>query len=181
MSSERGESVQTPGVLEDGWTLRETTDLDVDELMGWFPDAASVDIWGGPGFRFPFTRESFLEDCHWTETQSYSLVDPGGRMAAFGQLYNRHERGHLARLITNPAMRRKGAGSRLIRMLMRVAGEHLGFTECSLFVYRHNEPAYRCYLGLGFGVQDYPDDAKMADKCYFLTRASIDKERANDQ
>ena len=153
-----------------GWTLRATTDQDVDELLSWFPDAASVDIWGGPGFRFPFTRNSFLEDSHWDMMRSFTLVDPDGRMAAFGQIYDRQGRGHLARLISNPEMRRQGAGRRLLSLLMRVASEQLGFTEYSLFVYRHNEPAYRCYLGMGFTVQDYPDDAKMADKCYFLTR-----------
>ncbi len=159
--------------LEDGWTLRNTTDSDIDELIGWFPDAASVDIWGGPEFRFPFTRQSFCEDCHLENVlQSFSLLDPDGRMAGFGQLYNRHERGHLARLISNPEMRRQGAGRRLIELLVRVARERYGFEEYSLFVYRHNEPAYRCYLDLGFTVQEYPDDAKMKDKCYFLTRSS---------
>lgn len=168
-------------VSADGWKLRETTNGDIEQFMGWFPDAESVDIWGGPGFRFPFTRESFLKDCQWDVMRSYSLVDPGGRLAAFGQIYNRHERGHLARLISNPVMRRQGAGTRLIRMLMRIAGEQLGFAECSLFVYRHNVPAYQCYLALGFEVQAYPDDARMADKCYFLTRPSIKKENNSDQ
>lgn len=157
----------------DGWTLRKTTDVDIDELMGWFPDAHSVDIWGGPKFRFPFTRESFREDCHLDKVmQSFSLRDPDGRLAAFGQLYNRHDRGHLARLISNPDIRRQGAGKRLIERLIRVARDDYGFREYSLFVYRDNEPAYRCYLELGFTVQEYPDDAKMKDQCYFLTRSS---------
>ena len=160
-------------IEQDGWCLEPASDSDIDELMGWFPDAQSVDIWGGPKFRFPFTRQSFCEDCHLEKVlQSFSLRDPDGRMAAFGQLYNRRERGHLARLISNPDMRRQGAGRRLIELLMRVAAERYGFEEYSLFVYRHNEPAYRCYLDLGFKVQEYPDDAKMKDKCYFLTRSS---------
>ena len=158
-------------VSEGGWALRHTTDYDIDELMGWFPDPESVDIWGGPEFRFPFTRESFREDCHLEDVlQSFSLRRPDGRMAAFGQIYDRHGRGHFARLISHPSMRRQGAGRRLIKLLIRVAREQLGFNEYSLFVYRHNEPAYRCYLDLGFTVQDYPEDAKMKDKCYFLTR-----------
>ncbi len=161
------------GISADGWTLRKTTDDDVEELMGWFPDARSVDIWGGPHFRFPFTKESFREDCHLEKVlQSYSLRDPDGRMVAFGQLYNRHERGHLARLISNPDMRRQGVGRRLIELLIRVAREAYGFREYSLFVYRRNEPAYRCYLDLGFTVQAYPDDAKLKDQCYFLTLTS---------
>ena len=40
--------------------LELATDRDIDELMTWFPDAAAVDIWGGPKFRFPFTRDSFV-------------------------------------------------------------------------------------------------------------------------
>jgi len=159
-------------VEQDGWRLERTSDSDIDELMGWFPDAHSVDIWGGPKFRFPFTRESFLEDCQMNVSKSYTLRDPDDRMAAFGQLYNRHDRGHLARLISNPDMRREGAGKRLMERLIRVARDEYGFREYSLFVYRDNEPAYRCYLEMGFTVQEYPDDAKMKDKCYFLTRSS---------
>lgn len=156
----------------DGWTLAATTDAEIDELMGWFPDSHSVDIWGGPEFRYPFTRGSFVEDCGMDVMRSFTLRSPGQAMAAFGQIYDRQGRGHLARLIAEPSMRGEGAGKRLIAMLMQVAREQLGFNEYSLFVYRHNEPAYRCYLAMGFTVQDYPDDAKMKDKCYFLTRSS---------
>lgn len=148
------------------------TDRDLDELMSWFSDAQSVDIWGGPNFRYPFSRESFVEDCRFEVMQSFILRDPERRVAAFGQYYNRHDRGHLARLIANPAMRRRGVGKRLITMLIQVAREQHGFSECSLFVYRDNEPAYHCYLALGFTVQDYPDDAPMEERCYFLTRSS---------
>ena len=102
-------------------------------------------------------------------------------MAAFGQLYNRQERGHFARLISNPDMRRQGAGRRLIALLIRVAREAYGFGEYSLFVYRDNEPAYRCYLEMGFTVQDYPDDAKMKDKCYFLTRSSDETQQEGER
>jgi len=159
-----------------GWDLEATSDSDIIELMGWFPDRHSVDIWGGPGFRFPFTRESFVEDCRMDIMRSFTLRNAEGRIAAFGQLYDRHGRGHLARLISNPGMRRQGAGKRLIAMLMQVAREQFDFHEYSLFVYRSNEPAYRCYLDMGFRVQEYPADAKMKDKCYFLTRSSAEEQ-----
>ena len=121
-------------IEQDGWCLKPASDPDIDELMGRFPDAASVDIWGGPEFRFPFTRESFCEDCHLEKVlQSFSLHDPDGRMASFGQLYNRQERGHLARLISNPDMRRKGAGRRLIALLIRVASDQ----EISQIISKH--------------------------------------------
>ena len=44
------------------------------------------------------------------------------------------------------------------------------YAEYSLFVYRHNVPAYECYRSLGFEVGAYPPDAKMPDKCYFLIK-----------
>lgn len=155
---------------KDGWDLREAHDDDFDTLMAWFPDARAVDIWGGPEFRFPFTRASFLADCRVDIMLSYSLLSPQDELAAFGQRYERNGRGHLARLVSNPAMRRQGAGRRLITMMIEAIRQEGKYEEASLFVYRDNTPAYRCYRSLGFSVQDYPDDAAMADRCYFLTR-----------
>ncbi|MBT8093787.1 MAG: GNAT family N-acetyltransferase [Gammaproteobacteria bacterium] len=138
--------------------------------MAWFPDSPAVDIWSGPGFRYPFTRESFIEDLRFAAVDSYALRNADNTLAAFGQSYERYERGHLARLVTNPALRRQGAGRQLIEMIIAALEQRRGYEEYSLFVYRHNEPALRCYLSLGFVVTDYPEDAPMADKCYFLTR-----------
>lgn len=155
----------------DGWTLAPAADADFDEVMTWFPDAASVDRWGGPGFRYPFTRQSFFEDCRIDIVESYVLDSPDGRRAAFGQSYERMGRGHLARLIVNPVLRRQGAGKRLVKMIIASLDERHAYDEYSLFVYRDNIPAYRCYRSLGFAVTDYPEDAAMADRCYFLTRS----------
>jgi ribosomal protein S18 acetylase RimI-like enzyme len=157
-------------IHEAGWILETASDADIDEIMTWFPDARSVDIWGGPGFRFPFTPATFREDCQVDRMDSYALRDRAGRLAAFGQSYERAGRGHLARLIASPTRRRRGAGRQLIRMIIASLDERHAYEEYSLFVYRDNVPAYRCYRDLGFAVTDYPPDAKMADKCYFLLR-----------
>ena len=154
----------------DGWTLSAAGDEDFRELMTWFPDAASVDRWGGPKFRFPFTRESFYEDCRIDVMRSYALRNPAGSFAAFGQTYERNGRGHLARLIANPTLRRQGAATRLIEMIIATLEMQYDYDEYSLFVYRDNIPAYQCYLSLGFAVTDYPEDGTMADKCHILTR-----------
>ncbi|MCG8371096.1 MAG: GNAT family N-acetyltransferase [Proteobacteria bacterium] len=154
--------------MNNGWTLTAATDADIDEIMTWFPDAAAVDLWGGPGFRYPYTRETFREDCCLDKVDSYGLRDASGRLAAFGQSYERYGRGHLARLVSNPSMRRKGAGKQLIRMITALLADR--YDEYSLFVFRHNLPAYRCYLSLGFAVAEYPADAALPDKCYFLTK-----------
>lgn len=151
-------------------SLELATDRDIDELMTWFPDAGSVDIWGGPKFRYPFTRKSFVKDCGIARMISYSLQAPDGRMVAFGQRYVRNERAHLARLIASPAARRQGYGRQLIEALIETVRREGKYTDLSLFVYRHNEPAYQCYLQLGFRVQPYPEKALLREQCYFLTR-----------
>lgn len=150
--------------------LEPTTDRDIDELMRWFPDADSVDIWGGPKFRYPFSRQSFVQDSGMERMTSYSLRRSDGTMVAFGQRYVRDGRAHLARLIANPALRRQGYGRQLIEKMIAEVRRHGRHTEISLFVYRHNEPAYRCYAQLGFRVQPYPRDAALPEQCYFLTR-----------
>lgn len=156
----------------DGWTLETADDRGFAEVMTWFPSAASVDIWGGPKFRYPFTGDSFVEDCRTDLMKSYCLRDDAGQYAAFGQSCERDGRGHLARLIANPAMRRRGAGSRLIEMMIALLEQRHAYAEYSLFVYRHNEPALQCYSGLGFVVRDYPEDAALQGLCYFMTRTS---------
>lgn len=157
---------------DDGWTLAAAGDEDFDEVMTWFPDAASVDRWGGPEFRFPFSRQSFIEDCRVDVMDSYVLKNPGDERAAFGQSYERTGRGHLARLVVNPRLRRQGAGRRLIELIIASLEKRHAFDEYSLFVYRDNIPAYHCYLSLGFTVTDYPADAAMPDKCFFLTKTT---------
>lgn len=167
-AQERGLNAQ-PG---NGWTMAATSAADLDQIMGWFPDADSVNIWGGPNFRFPFTAETFREDCRFDAMESFSLRDAEGQLAAFGQAYERDGRGHLARLVSNPGMRRQGAGRQLIERIIMLLEETRDYDEYSLFVYRHNTPAYQCYLSLGFVVRDYPEGAPMPDKCYFLTRST---------
>ena len=164
------------GSLRDGgWTLSSLVDAEVDDVMTWFPDAESVNIWGGPNFRYPFTGETFREDCRLDLMQSWVLRNAEGQLAAFGQAYDRHGRGHLARLVSSPHLRRQGAGRKLIEMIVALLESTQAYDEYSLFVFRDNTPAYQCYLSLGFVVQDYPEDAPMLEKCYFLTRKTTRK------
>ena len=167
--------------LEDqGWTLETSATRDVDALMKWFPDEASIRIWGGPDFRYPFNRHSFTEDIHWGRMDSYSLRDAEGALAAFGQVYPRYERIHFARLVSDPGRRRQGVGKRLLTMLMEATLPDFGYDEFSLFVFRDNLPAYNCYRSLGYEVVDYPDDAPLADACYYLTRPVTARQPNND-
>jgi hypothetical protein len=58
---------------------------DIETLESWFPDKESSYFWCGPGLRFPFTHETFLEDIRWERMPTYSSFDEHGRLSAFGQ------------------------------------------------------------------------------------------------
>lgn len=161
------------------WSLEKACEADIDELMTWFPDAHSVDIWGGPGFRFPFDRETFHADSRWRDFSSFCLRSPDNEFAAYGQLGSRYDRSHLARLVANPRMRGQGVGRKLLEMMIEVARTEQHYAEIALFVYKDNEPAYQCYLALGFEAQDYPDDAPMPDNCFYLARPIREFARLN--
>ena len=152
------------------WEIVEVADSDLDELMSWFHTAAHVDIWGGPRFRFPFTKATFRKDCHWGRMAGFRLNSPAGEFAAFGQMYQRYGRINFARLVVNPTMRGQGVGKRLVEQLIETGPKLFQGDEFSLFAYRHNAPALACYRSMGFAVRDYPEGARMADQCYYLTR-----------
>jgi ribosomal protein S18 acetylase RimI-like enzyme len=154
----------------DGWRLERAADDDIDELMTWFDSKRSVEIWGTPKFRYPFNKESFVEDSHWYDMATFSLRSPDNEFSAFGQIYERNKRINLARLIAHPQMRGQGVGKRLTQMLMSVGENIFPLDEYSLFVYRDNTPALECYRSVGFEIQDYPSDQILVDECYYLTR-----------
>ena len=153
----------------DGWVLDETPATDIDELMRWFPDEQATRTWGGPDFRYPFNRHSFAEDIHWGRMATFSLRDRNGSFVAFGQVYERVGCINLARLAVIPTMRGQGIGTRLVEMLMIVSAGMFDCDRYSLFVYRGNTPAYKCYTALGFELSTYPENARLAEVCDYLT------------
>ena len=150
--------------------LNAATNSEIDHLMSWFPSERSVDIWGGPKFRYPFTPETFREDVCWQNMDTYCLVDAAGEMLAFGQIYERHGRINLARLVVSPNRRGQGIGRQLVVLLMEQGRKSIPRPEYSLYVYRDNHPAKACYAGLGFEEDEYPENDEMADTCIYMTR-----------
>lgn len=160
----------SPLLSPDGWSLEKSVESDIDRLMTWFSDKDATVMWGGPGFRYPYTRHSFVEDMCWGHMASFSLRSPSDGLVAFGQLYERIGRINLARLVARPEFRGQGVGKRLVRMLMTASQSLFSCAEFSLFVYRGNTPALECYKSLGFTVTNYPDKSPHGDVCYYLTR-----------
>lgn len=146
------------------------TEADIGRLMCWFPDQRSTSIWGGPMFRYPFTPETFQEDTHWRELESFCVIDPAGDLVAFGQIYERHGRINLARLVVRPDCRGRGVGTRLVHLLMEEGRREYSLSEFSLYVCRDNHPAMACYRGLGFGETDSPDGDELGGDIIYMTR-----------
>lgn len=135
-------------------------------LMAWLPDERACRQWGGPAFRYPFSEQTFLEDCRWQELPSYVLLD--GELRAFGQFYQRLGRCHLGRLIVAPAHRGAGVGRTLVTELLRRGCADLRVSECSLFVLKDNAAARALYHKLGFELADYPGSPEWLELCDYM-------------
>jgi ribosomal protein S18 acetylase RimI-like enzyme len=127
------------------------------ELMSWFSDQESCQVWGGPEFRFPFTEASFRDDAKLDSLPSWALIGDDGMLAGFGQCYFRAGRCHVGRLAISPALRGQGFGSTLVRELCSWGRAEFGVESCSLFVMPSNVQARRLYERLGFAQVPYPE------------------------
>ncbi|MEM1174103.1 MAG: GNAT family N-acetyltransferase [Pseudomonadota bacterium] len=150
--------------------LRAAESTDLDALMAWFPDEASIRNWSGPFFDYPFDRESFHRDCKWQSIDSYCL-ESHGSLQGFGQVYERYGRVNLARLVVRPDARGCGLGQQLVNALIEAGRSSLALDEAGLFVYRNNEAAYCCYRAAGFQIATMPDDVDLGDESRYLVRS----------
>jgi ribosomal protein S18 acetylase RimI-like enzyme len=151
--------------------LRQFSDSWLPELMSWFPDRESCQVWGGPEFRFPFTETSFREDAKLGSLPSWALLRDDGTLAGFGQCYLRADRCHLGRLAIAPAFRGQGFGSTLVRELCRWGRAEFGVESCSLFVMPSNVQAMRLYERLGFAQVPYPEPVAELQEFIYMVAA----------
>lgn len=146
------------------------TDADLGRLEGWFESALAARRWGGPAIRYPFAPGRLREDIRFADIDSFALRNRSADLLAFGQVYERHGRIHLARLVVDPARRGSGLGHRLLAEMLRAGRERYLLTEYSLYVYADNAAAMALYHGAGFREAAAPvGDARLAD-CLYLVR-----------
>jgi RimJ/RimL family protein N-acetyltransferase len=131
--------------------LRSSTDDDLSVLMSWIKDKDACRIWAGPSVRFPLVLEHLKEDIHFSEENTFSMINDCGALLGVGQLIQKEKnRLHMARIIVSPKQRCKGFGNRLCRLLIREGRKRYGNINFSLNVYPHNTRAVRLYGKLGF-------------------------------
>ena len=143
------------------------------ELMGWFSDRHATTVWGGPGFRFPFTEPSFREDARIDSLPTRALHDDRGHFVGFGQFYERAGRCHLGRLAIAPSMRGHGFGTQLVRALCVEGSQALGLDTFSLFVLPGNGRALRLYAKLGFVTTTYPEPSPLFVDCVYMVASRL--------
>lgn len=154
-------------------TINPFEDAQLPELMSWFPDLASCQVWGGPEFRFPFTEATFRIDAKLASLPTWVLLEDDGRLAGFGQCYLRVGRCHLGRLAVAPARRGHGFGSTLVRELCRWGRAHFSATEYSLFVAPVNVQARRLYERLGFVESPYPEASPEVQSFVYMVATEL--------
>lgn len=148
--------------------LRPATVADLAHISRWFTSAAAVRDWGGPLPSFPLDLDQLIEDIDFLAQPAFALCGDG-RLLAFGQIRPRADYHHLARLVVAPDERGQGHGGRLVQALIDRYPKAKGF---SLYVYRHNLAALRCYQRLGFAEALDPEPGPPGGDCLFMVRPS---------
>lgn len=130
----------------------------IDEMLALrqhFSNLADVQRWGGEGFLLPLTRTHFMQQLQLPDTASYLLSDTG-RPVGFGQLCDRFDKHHLARLLIFPQYRGRGFGRQLMLSLLKQGLVQNPRLDFSLFVYTSNKIAVELYQSMGFVETSQP-------------------------
>jgi len=147
-------------------TLRHATLADLAAICSWFTSADEARDWGGPLIQYPLQLEQLIDDIDFLAQPSFALVASPVGVIGFGQIRPRADYFHLARIAIAPAWRNRGLGRQLLAQMMVRYPQAPGF---SLYVYRHNQAAWRCYQGLGFEAGEDPSTTAPDDRlCQFM-------------
>jgi ribosomal protein S18 acetylase RimI-like enzyme len=140
--------------------FRPATKTDLQIVMTWIPDAKSCLVWAGPKVRFPLELRQLYEDIGFENTLTYSLCE-NQELLALGQIRMfKNNRGHLARIVVNPAVRGKGIGRIFVEKLISEA-KRLNCQTISLRVTKGNSGAISLYQKLGFIIpSEQPDNIR---------------------
>lgn len=103
-------------------------------------------------FTNPWTREMLERELRQSDVaRVYVLRLPGRRVAAFCACWLVYDEVHINTLAVDPALRRQGLATQLMRRLLAEAARE-GAQRAFLEVRRSNEIAQRLYESLGFTV-----------------------------
>lgn len=119
-----------------------------------FSSQTELTDWGGEGFIYPMKRQQFLQQLFKPQTRSYILSS--NQTCGFGQICERFDKHHLARLLICAPFRQKRYSYVLVLCLIQKALKQQNRLDFSLFVFKHNQAAIQCYQKLGFEIAPQP-------------------------
>lgn len=138
-------------------TLRPFEASDDDALINWVCSAEELLTFAGPELAWPLTHAQLRairarsDTTAWTAVQPPASTPVGHIELVIPAAYPR--RGHLARVIIDPALRRAGRGRSLVSAALEQAFAR-GLNPVTLNVRRGNHAAISLYSGLGFRRMD---------------------------
>lgn len=147
-------------------SLRRADTKQLWHLQSQFHSAAEVRQWGGEGFSYPLQRQLFLQQLQLPDTEAFVLMHANS-LLAFGQICNRFDKIHLARLLVLPLFRRQGLARPLVAGLLQQGLKQWPTRSASLYVYKNNDVAFNSYRRMGF--QTGPQPAAHRADLHFMT------------
>jgi ribosomal protein S18 acetylase RimI-like enzyme len=145
------------------------------QVKTWFSDHQQMFTWGGPNMTYPMSDDKFLNLLTADHFTSFCLLNEEQQVVAFGQYYERLDHHHLGRLAVNPNNRGQGLAKILITKILEKAHLEQPAKGASLFVFKHNLVAYKCYQSLGFVETEYPEQPFPGNmqNCVYMRKANI--------
>lgn len=135
------------------FTLRPANLEDLPVILQWVTSPELLRLWGGPALTFPAEATRIWNEIGATGNNAFSLVDPDGNVAGFGQVLCREPNTvHLGRIIVSPSRRGTGIGRLLCQRLIQIGTTQYQPSSFTLNVYTNNAPAQALYQSLGFTV-----------------------------
>lgn len=144
--------------------LRQASREDLTRVTSWLRSQEECELWAGWRVQFPIDIEVLPSAIEFTEKNSY-VWGSEEKLIAFGQIVEKpDDRRHLARIIVNPLVRRRGHGEAFVRELLKNASS----TRVSLNVAKRNSSAVALYRKLGFAEAVRPPDESASANSHYM-------------
>lgn len=128
---------------------------DFDKLILWIDSEEMLLQFSGPAFTFPLTKDQLKSNLEDKKRLSYKVVDSAtDAMIGYSEIYSLDKSSVLLGriIIGDPEFRGKGLGQKIVKMLLEISFDQLGFEKAELNVFDWNISAIRCYEKAGFVI-----------------------------
>lgn len=136
-------------INEASLSIRVRNERDVDEIVGWIPDAAALYLFSGSRLTWPLTASQLQGMVAIEGLTPLVVVTSSGELVGHFDLTVAGQVARLGRVIVNPALRGRGLAGVIVDLAVAEASR-FGACVVRLTVISTNEPAVRAYCRAGF-------------------------------